>query len=80
MPMGEPLQNNNSPVCGSLTQQGMGLGYITCLPLPTHPILVPSLCLVVEDLLWYIPVFIINAYSENSCDFGVLMRGSTFRK
>ena len=57
----------------------MGFDDITCVPLPTHPLLVPSLCLVVEDLFWYIPVFFINGYSEDSCDFSVLKRGRELR-
>lgn len=53
--------------------RGMDLKYTM-----TFPLLRISLCcffisLVVEDLLWYVLVFLISG-SANSCDFGVLLR------
>ena len=46
---------------------------------PMHPLVVTSLSLVVEDIFWKVPVHFINCCSADSCDFGVLIRGSELR-
>ena len=35
--------------------------------------------LAVEDLFWCVPVFFIDGYSADSCDFDVLVRGGELR-
>ena len=56
----------------------MGFDYIASSPVLMHPLVVTSLFPVVEDLFWKFAVCFINC-SADSCDFGVLTRGSELR-
>ena len=81
-PVEELLQYNCSPVCGSLTQGDTGFDYIAGLHL--LPVSRSSLCVWFQEVFFYrfqffVFFFLIDGYSGNSCNFGVLMRGGEIR-
>ena len=78
-PVGQPLQYNYSPICGSPTQQVWDL--ITSQVCPSSPSCRGSIFmfLVVEDLFWWVLVFFLDGCSADGCDFGVLVRGGELR-
>ena len=79
-PVGEPLQYNYSPICGS-PHLGRVSDSIVSRVCPSYPSHRGSLfmSLVVEDLFWYVLILFINGCSADICDSGVLVRGRKLR-